>query len=179
MLKGCNSNISMIQNSNFYKEFYFREIDRKHVLNSAINLPIVVISAIISIYFYLFNQNLDLWVNVIGSISACVVLFILLISLFFLFRSFSNLTKGHKYREIADMQTVLGYEKELTENQADKVKINLDFENYLKDEFAACSAHHFHINKQRTEDIATAKRLLFLAFIFTVIFSTSYLLSII
>lgn len=169
----------MIQDSNFYKEFYFKEIDRKHVLNNAVNLPIVVISAIISIYFYLFNQNLDFWVNVIGSITAFIVLFILLISMFFLFRSFTNLTKGHSYREIADMQTVLNYEKELIQNITEKEKINLDFEKYLKDEFAACSAHHFHINKKRTVDIARSKRLLFIAFIFTVIFSTSYLLSII
>jgi len=166
----------MIQDSSIYKEFYFREIDRKHELNKAVNIPIAVISVIISIYYYLFNQRLEDWVYSLGVLSSFIVFFLLFICIFYLFRSYSNLFKGHKYKEIANMNEVLSYEKKLNKLSKTPKKAKTKFEKYLKDELADCSAIGFEINKKRTEDIASAKKLLFVAFVFTVIFSVCHFL---
>ena len=42
----------------FYKEFYFKEIERKNVLDSKVSLPILVLSILVSIHVFILSKGL-------------------------------------------------------------------------------------------------------------------------
>lgn len=160
-----------MENIEMYKEFYFFEINRKHELNNAINIPVLILSIIVSIHFYLSNQSMNCCVLYIGKLLSFISILGMVYSIYYLIRSFSNFNKNHQYREISDMKSVYEYEIKQKENKE-------EFNNYLKEEFAHCSSHNFKINKQRTEDIAKSKKGIFFCLISTFIFSITYLISI-
>ena len=168
-----------MENLDLYKEFYFREIDRKDQLNRAVNIPILVISAIISIQFYLFNHTLSLNVLTIGKVFGSLTFLSLLISLFYLVKSYSNFFLSHTYKELANMVEVRNFETKLIEEQGNKKDAEFLFYEYLIDEFSSCAKHNFIVNKIRTEDLAHAKKILFISVFLTVIFSMIYIFSII
>lgn len=154
-----------------YKEFYFFEINRKHELNNAVNIPILILSTIVSIHFYLFSQTMDCCTFYVGKLISIITALGIIYSIYYLISSFSNFFKNHTYREIAEMKTVYDYE---IKNKEDKT----EFENYLKEEFAICASHNFIINKHRTEDIAKSKKGIFVCLISTFLFSIIYIVSI-
>lgn len=49
-----------MKNLDIYKEFYFREIDRKNELNNIINIPILIITGIVSVQYYFYSQQLKI-----------------------------------------------------------------------------------------------------------------------
>lgn len=160
-----------MENIELYKEFYFFEINRKHELNNSVNIPILILSTIVSIHFYLFNQLMDCCTLFAGKLFSCITTLGMIYSFYYLISSFSNFFKNHKYREIAEMKVVYEYE---IKNEVNKN----EFENYLKEEFANCASHNFIINKQRTEDIAKSKKGIFVCLISTFLFSIIYIVSI-
>tara|TARA_R110001583_G_scaffold195006_1_gene368459 strand:+ start:3538 stop:4044 length:507 start_codon:yes stop_codon:yes gene_type:complete len=168
-----------MNNINLYKEFYFREIDRKINLNNSFNLPILIISVIISIHFYLFKQDLSICILTVGKILSSLTFLSIILSLYFLLKSFSNLFRTHIYREIADSEKILDYEKSLLNNEKKEKKAETLFIKFLTTEFAECAKHNFEINKTRTEDLANTKQILFIAIILTILYSLIYILSII
>lgn len=154
-----------------YKEFYFFEINRKHELNNAVNIPILILSTIVSIHFYLFSQTMGCCTFYVGKLISIITALGIIYSIYYLISSFSNFFKNHTYREIAEMKTVYDYEIKSKEDKT-------EFGNYLKEEFAICASHNFIINKQRTEDIAKSKKGIFLCLISTFLFSIIYIVSI-
>lgn len=160
-----------MENIELYKEFYFFEINRKHELNNAVNIPILILSTIVSIHFYLFNQAMDCCTLYVGKLISIVTAFGIIYSIYYLISSFSNFFNNHTYREIAEMKTVYDYEIKNKDNKN-------EFENYLKEEFANCASHNFKINKKRTENIAKSKKGLFVCLISTFLFSIIYIISI-
>jgi hypothetical protein len=155
-----------------YKEFYFFEINRKHELNNAVNIPVLILSTIVSIHFYLFSQTMDCCTFYVGKLISIITALGIIYSIYYLISSFSNFYKNHTYREVAEMKIVYDYE---IKNKKNKI----EFENYLKEEFANCASHNFIINKQRTEDIAKSKKGIFVSLISTFLFSIIYIVSII
>ena len=95
-----------MENIELYKEFYFFEINRKHELNNAVNIPVLILSSIISINFYLFSQTMDCFILFLGELLSCITTLGMIYSIYYLISSFSNFLKNHTYREIADMKTV-------------------------------------------------------------------------
>lgn len=160
-----------MENIELYKEFYFFEINRKHELNNAVNIPILILSTIVSIHFYLFNQSMDCCTLYFGKLISIITIFGIIYSIYYLISSFSNFIKNHSYREIAEMKVVYEYEIIQKNNKN-------EFANYLKEEFANCASHNFLINKQRTEDIAKSKKGIFICLISTFLFSIIYIISI-
>lgn len=154
-----------------YKEFYFFEINRKHELNNAVNIPVLILSIIVSIHFYLFNQSMNCCILFVGKLLSSISILGMVYSIYYLISSFSNFIKNHHYREIADMKSVFEYEIKKKENK-------VEFDNYLKEEFAHCASHNLKINKQRTEDIAKSKKGIFVCLISTFLFSIVYIISI-
>jgi hypothetical protein len=163
-----------MESTDMYKEFYFFEINRKHELNNAVNVPVIVLSIIVSIHFFFFSQKMNCCVFLVGKIVSCITALGMIYSIYFLIRSFSNFIKNYHYREISDMKTV--YEYELKLNQKDKD--DNEFNDYLKEEFAHCASHNFEINKNRTEDLAKSKKGIFICLITTFLFSIVYIISI-
>lgn len=159
-----------MENIELYKEFYFFEINRKHELNNAVNIPILILSTIVSIHFYLFNQSMDCCTFYFGKLISIITIFGIIYSIYYLISSFSNFFKNHSYRELADMKSVYDYEIKNKDNEN-------EFNNYLKVEFADCASHNFIINKRRTEDIAKSKKGIFVSLISTFLFSIIYIIS--
>src|SRR5690606_37984476 len=168
----------MNENLNLYKEFYFREIDTKNHLTNAVNVPIIVITAIISMHFYIFSQDLNSDLLIFGKVISSINLASTLVALFFLTKSFSNLISSHTYREIADMGQFRDFEVKLIEEQEKRSDAQFLFERHLIKEFTLSSKHNSNVNKNRTEDLAKTKISLFLSVFLTIIFSITYIISI-
>ncbi len=168
-----------MNNFELYKEFYFHEINRKHQLNGAVNIPILIITAIISIHLFLFKQDLEINVEYIGKILSAINLICILISLFYLAASYSNLFMAHKYREIADMGEYRKFETNLITEQERMSKARLLFEDHLILEFSECAKENFLVNKKRTENLANSKKILFIGIFLTITFSLMYIISIV
>lgn len=160
-----------IENIDFYKEFYFFEINRKHELNNAINIPVLILTLIFSINFYLFSQDLKTEIVCFCKMLTLISIISVSYSIYFLISSFTNFFKNHFYLEVANMLEILKFD------EANNGSRN-EFQKYLKEEFAKCSSHNFEINKRRTEDLANSKKGIFISLITTFIFSIIYLVSI-
>jgi hypothetical protein len=163
--------IEQIENIDMYKEFYFFEINRKHELNNAINIPVLILTLIFSINFYLLNQKFTNDIICIGKCLTIITILSVCYSTYFLISSFSNFAKNHHYMELTNMKEILSYEEENKNN-------SLIFQQYMKEEFSKCAAHNFLINTKRTEDLANSKKGIFISLITTFIFSIIYLVSI-
>lgn len=100
-----------IDNIDLYKEFYFFEINRKHELNNAINIPVLILTSIFSINFYLLNQELTNDVLCIGKFLTVLTALSVCYSIYFLISSFSNFAKNHYYMELTNMNEILNYEE--------------------------------------------------------------------
>lgn len=168
-----------MKNLEIYKEFYFREIDRKNELNNIINIPIIIITGIISVQFYFYSQQIEnslkIYLEVLSIISALSILY----SIFYLLKSFGNFFKNHSYKELNEMNSIYKYERELIKEQKKTAVAERLFLEYLNEQFSDCASHNFLINKTRTEDIAKSKKGIFISTICTILFSIIFLISII
>lgn len=168
-----------MKNLEIYKEFYFREIDRKNELNNIINIPIIIITGIISVQFYFYSQQIEnslkIYLEVLSIISALSILY----SIFYLLKSFGNFFKNHSYKELNEMNSIYKYERELIKEQKKIADAESLFLEYLNEQFSDCASHNFLINKTRTEDIAKSKKGIFISIICTILFSIIFLISII
>jgi hypothetical protein len=159
-----------MMNIDLYKEFYFFEINRKNELNNAINIPVLILSVIVSIHFFLFSQKMNCSILIFGKVLAVFTFISMIYSVYFLLKSFSNFHKLYEYREMPLMTEVYLYEKGVDKKET--------FEMFLIEEFSECTTHNFEINKTRTEDLAKAKRGIFYGILLTFLFSIIYILSI-
>jgi hypothetical protein len=160
----------------FYKELYFREIDRKHQLNNDVNIPIFLLSAIVSIQSFIYSQGIDDSIYIICIIFSSLSCLFGLYSLYFLFKSFSNSFKAHKYKEIANAKSYYDYEITLKKHSPGEAENS--FNDHLTKELADCSGCNFEINRKRTEDLAIAKKGIFFAVVFTLLLCITFSISI-
>jgi hypothetical protein len=166
-----------MKNLEIYKEFYFREINRKNELNNVINIPILIITGIISVQFYFYSQQMEIYIKIYLEVLSIICALGILYSIFYLLKSFSNFFKNHSYKELNEMNSIYKYEKELI-NEQDKIAVaeNL-FLVYLNEQFSDCASHNFLINKTRTEDIAKSKTGIFVSIISTILISIIFLIT--
>ena len=166
-----------MKNLEIYKEFYFKEIDRKNELNNVINIPILIITGIISVQFYFYSQQMEIYIKIYLEVLSIICALGILYSIFYLLKSFSNFFKNHSYKELNEMNSIYKYERELI-NEQDKIA---DAENlflvYLNEQFSDCASHNFLINKTRTEDIAKSKTGIFVSIISTILISIIFLIT--
>lgn len=158
----------------FYKEFYFKELNVKNQLNDSINIPIILLTGIITLHVFIYtsvsNPNVILFLNCVSFFNFFAILY----SIWFLGKTYMNLGKAHLYKELNTMSKYLdAYEKFENNN---KLK---EFETNLKNEIAECASFNFEINKKRTEDLAQAKKALFLSISLSLLFSLIYIISLI
>lgn len=168
-----------MKNLEIYKEFYFREIDRKNELNNIINIPILIITGIISVQFYFYSHQIENHLKIYLEFLSLICLLSIIYSVIYLLKSFSNFFKNHSYKELNEMNAIYNYEKELIKEQAKITDAESFFLEYLNEQFSDCASHNFLINKTRTEDIAKSKKGIFISIICTILFSIIFLISII
>jgi hypothetical protein len=166
-----------MKNLEFYKEIYFREIDRKNELNNIINIPILIITGIISVQFYFYNQQIENSLKIFLEVLSLICALSILYSMFYLLKSFGNFFKNHSYKELNEMKSIFNYEKDLIKEQIRIEDAENIFLEYLSEQFSDCASHNFLINKTRTEDIAKSKKGIFISIICTILFSIIFLIT--
>ena len=167
-----------MNNLDFYKEFYFREIDRKNELNNVINIPILIITGIISVHFYFYTQQIQnsfkIYLFILSFIAGVSIIY----STFYLLKSFSNFFKNHSYKELNEMKVIYKFERDLITEQSKVEDAEKLFSESLVEQLSDCESHNFLINKTRTEDIAKSKIGIFISVITSILFSIIFLISI-
>jgi len=155
-----------------YKEFYFHELEARGELNEAVNTPITVLTLIIALHVFMFSQD-------VGDITRLLLLCVsvlsfatILITLFFLGRSFSNFFKSHNYKHVNGADKFYAYWKQLSDNNRTK-----EFEIHFEKELADCAGENFQINKRRREDLAHAKKALFVLILLSILLSLIFIIS--
>ena len=161
----------------FYKEFYFFEIKRKDEIEKRINLPIIVMTIVVSIHAFIFSSELSENFRLFAIVISCINLLLIILITLFLLKSYSNLYKSHWYKELANMEDILNFENELIQEANPNFKEIRD--NYLISELANCSTVNFKLNKDRTEAIAKAKIYMFITIILTAFLSIVYIVNLI
>lgn len=154
-----------------YKEFYFKEQSRKIELDSSINLPIIIVSSIVSINSIVLTKTDGIYLKL--SVAVCfVILVLLIIGIIKIIDSYSNKGNNYIYRELNGMDKFYLDEKEKIANGNPE-----DFDLYLEKEFAECAGHNFQINVKRTELLATGKQYLYICLLLSISTSSLYIIS--
>lgn len=161
-----------MESYNFYKSIYDRELNRRMDLDKSINIPITILTLIIGLnsiytdraFFEDFFCELEIVQVMIITIGITI-----LISAFFLIKSYNNLFKGFAYRNLALTKDIREFEtKQIPDynsqvNEEDK----LTFETELIERLVKVTDNHTTFNDQRSLDLYRAKTFLIVSLILT------------
>lgn len=158
----------------FYKEVYYKELDRRNSLNTEIALQGTILVAIISgIFFLLTNLKTDrAWLHHVFSGVVGLETLVGFFTASILMRSYYDyMKKGRKFDYLPAMKDVDAYYKQVDRKE---------FDSFLKDAFVAACDSHIEHNDDKTKLLTTSSRwmtylMLGGAFI-TIVFLGNYLL---
>jgi len=153
-----------------YKSFYDRENQRRDTLNNSVSIPIGILSGLIAAVVFLttrfvYNENLIcLWIFL--TLTALSILLIV-ISIIYLIKSFNNFVHGYNYMEIALLTDINSYYIELQDfNKKNAEKTELEFQQYLVNEFIKYADNNAVINDKRSYSLYKSKQFLFFSIVF-------------
>jgi hypothetical protein len=168
----------------FYKSLYDRELTRRTDLDSAINLPLTILTVVVAANGYIVKGNIltrHSWQQVIQNIFLVLVSIGVGISIFYLTRSYNNFFKGFAYRNLGLTSAIRKYEDlELVNyNKQVEEKDRIQFENVIIDKLTTFTDDHTIFNDKRSHDLYLAKTFLIVSIMLTalnfIIFSFKYL----
>ena len=173
-----------INTFDFYKELYFKEIERKKEFDNLINLPILIYTTIVAVNLFVLEKFLNepsdkYFVICILKIFVSITLGSIAYSLYYLLKSFVNFPKSYIYKEIGNPKEIFDYELNLREEQETLEDAELLMNNYLKDSFMDCANTNFLINQKRSEFYAQSKNGIFLGVVSTIIIIIFYFIKLI
>lgn len=173
-----------INTLDFYKELYFKEIDRKKEFDNLVNLPILIYTTIVAINLFVIEKYtkelLDLYcTNYFVKVLVSITLGSIVYSLYYLLKSFVNFPKSYIYKEIGNPKEIFDYELNLREEQETLEDAELLMNNYLKNSFMDCANTNFLINQNRLEYYAKSKNGIFLGVISTILIIILYFIKLI
>lgn len=153
----------------FYKSKYDRELNRRNFLDtSAINTPIAGNTIVVGILSYILSQhNFIIWNLFSITVLSLVILTTVttLISLFYIFLSYNNLLKGHKYLNfglLEDFRKVENYFLAVNESEN-------KFEQDIIDKIIKYSDNHTVINDKRGNDLFISRKFIIIGVIICVL----------
>ncbi|MEN4761992.1 hypothetical protein ABEG63_16795 [Chryseobacterium sp. C39-AII1] len=158
-------------NLDFYKNKFEREQKRRVDLDSAMNLPILVLTLIMGLNSYVlkaykFNST---WSILDYSIVVFLILsvILILISSYFIFLASNNLLKGFDYPHF---DLMLKYrEIELFNKDCDDENEKIDLEELVKDKLVIYADESTLINEKRGENLFQSRKFIIINFIITII----------
>lgn len=146
----------------FYKYIYDRELNRRSKLDESINVIIGIISLLIGFISYFFSDekyfkyiecNTPLWVLF------SIAILCIAISIIFLVKSYNNYLRGFDYPNISYLKEIRKYQNktipEYNKKIEDKKKIN--FEEDLIDRLIRIADANTKINDTRAFDLYISK----------------------
>lgn len=161
-----------MESFNFYRSIYDRELSRRMDLDKSINIPITILTLIIGLnsiytdkdFFECFFQKIEMVQIMIIIIGVSI-----LISAFFLIKSYNNLFKGFAYRNLALTKEIREFETKQIPSYNAQVseEDKLNFETELINRLITVTDNHTTFNDRRSLDLYRAKTFLILSLILT------------
>ncbi|MES2567004.1 MAG: hypothetical protein V4565_09070 [Bacteroidota bacterium] len=148
-----------------------KELATKTELNNAVQMPIFLLTTIISFHVFLFSKVADRTLEFIV-IETVVNSYFIIRSLFFLNKSYFNLGDAFNYAEVAGMDKIFDHQLDL-ENR----NIENHFNPYFERQLAKCAGINFNLNVQRTRDLAKAKKAIYSAIFTSLLASVIFIVS--
>jgi hypothetical protein len=169
----------------FLKEWFYKEDERKNSLNDSLNIPIGILTALIALKSYLFNEFNP--VNEMNCIKysfyffMCISLIFWLISVFKLLQSYNDLYKGYSYlgypgpRFLKDDREML---KKYMEENKELLDDNITLETLEKDSLenllTVCLETNVYNNDRKSAYLHSSKIHIINSLIFILISSALY-----
>ena len=155
-----------------FKEFYYKEIDRKTGVQNALNIPITfltVLSSAILFFLTTYDFTVDGAIKILFIVLSCLVALCILVSIWFIIKGFNNFTKGYTYSWVPFPTELLGWYKDLKDyyikNDATSVDADDYFKDYLIKNLAKHANHNLLINDTRFRYILISKKFLIIGLI--------------
>ncbi|MEJ0056816.1 MAG: hypothetical protein WDN75_14865 [Bacteroidota bacterium] len=101
----------------FYKDSYYRELDKQAEINASLSLPIGLITAFVAGLYYLlsnFNFSFAGWTMTFFLVATIGAIAFLLTSVYHLIMCYNKIPHGYTYLQIADAQAIEDYYESLT-----------------------------------------------------------------
>ena len=143
----------------FYKEVYFRELDRQKEINNSLSIPIGLITGLTGSVSYLltnFDYSVNTWLTIpfiIATSGGVVFLIFTVCNLIFAYTNFPG--RPYKYELIADIDVVEQYHKDLkayyVANPGTPDMTEKEFEAYLISEMVGYTGNNQRNNKEKTK----------------------------
>lgn len=157
---------------NFYKELYFKENERRQDVNSALNIPLAVITALSSGTYFLitsFDYIIESFLSIIFILLMIFTGISLLISIYFLIRAFSDFSKGYEYSGIPYVNELYDWHQEL-EDYSKRYDLADDFtdenfEKFLLKNLVKHTAHNMYVNDKKLKNIYLSKKFLIVSLV--------------
>ncbi len=162
-----------MDNFNFYKNKYERELNRRNYLDGAINNPIIGITVVVSlnsyiISQYIFKENLSSIVVISFLILTFIISFVAVI---FVFISVNNLFKGYNYENFGLLKDFRKFELDLELHNKNISEDNdrRSFEQNTVEKFIQFADNHTIINDKRGLYLYRSRSLIISAVLLTFI----------
>ena len=139
------------QRLSFYREIYYKEVDRRKDFNNAIIIPITLLTGVFSILFYLISAytfNNWHWLDYGFILIFSIALGLFIISAFYTLRFYSNIDSGFKTIELPSPDEIEQYRKQLWEHYANESEAEDIFLDWLINEYIKTS-----VNYQKNNDL--------------------------
>ena len=142
----------------FYKEFYFKELDNRNEINSSLSLPIGLITALIAGIFYLltnFDYKYSVAITTLFVIQIIFSIAFLVASIYNLIKAYSDFHKGYDYAILADTADLDNYYQQLKAFYASNTALpdssKQEFETYVLNEMIKNTGDNQKNNKKKTK----------------------------
>jgi len=147
MIQQSNSSNSFDRIS-FYKEIYYKELDRKSSLNNEVTLQGTILVALLSGIFFLFTSTKSkiLCVNTCFNIVILINIVLILVTGYYLFKSYYDFdNKGRKYHYLPKISDIEQYYVTCSQRSN-----SIEFESYLIDTLIVVADSHIEKNDHKT-----------------------------
>lgn len=168
--------MNRINRFEIFKDVYYKELERKNELEESLMLPVGIITALSTGFFYLvsnFNYQCHSWLRMIFIIFAFSALSLIITTIYQLIRAYNNFTFGYKYHYIPYSTDIEQYysdlihyfkDKKHTEERAIK-ETNKIIEQFFIDEFIKKSDLNCYNNDKKQSHSYKARIFLIFALI--------------
>jgi len=161
----------------YFKSLFDREQVRKVELNNEVNIPIGIITLISGGVILVFKENVTSFCS-LNFMLIIVIGLLLLVSVFYLAKSYNNLFKGFKYDYLPDSKELYDYKKDLKNYNRKVKKVEREsFKEYLIENYVRLNSINMKINRSRLSDLYVAKTLVLIALIMTIVLFFSFMVT--
>lgn len=156
----------------FYKELYNTENERRAAVNDALSIPIAIVTALVSIAFYLlttFDYGQGGWIRGTFIGLSIVSTILIAVSVYSLIRAFSDLIKGYEYKGVPYPQELFDWREDLvkyyTKYGNGVAQADEEYRKHLIKKFAEHADYNMRVNDRKTKHVFTAKRYMVLGLV--------------